>query len=55
MELTLWHQKTPNYAWEKANPPSHSGVEPTAHLAPKKKPRLAKKIDEKNQIKEQAG
>jgi len=31
-------EKTPNYPWEKANPPSPSGVEPTAHLAPNKKP-----------------
>jgi len=31
-------EKTPNYPWEKANPPSSSGMEPTAHLAPNKRP-----------------
>jgi len=31
-------EKTPHYQWEKANPPSASGMEPTAHLAPNKKP-----------------
>jgi len=31
-------EKTPNYPFEKANPPSPSGMEPTAHLAPNKKP-----------------
>jgi len=31
-------ETTPNYPWEKANPPSPSGMEPTAHLAPNKKP-----------------
>jgi len=31
-------EKTPNYPWEKANPPSPSGMEPTAHHAPNKKP-----------------
>ena len=31
-------KKTPSYPGEKANPPSPSGVEPTAYLAPKKKP-----------------
>jgi len=38
MQLSLWHKKTPNYPWEKANPPSPSGVEPIAHLTPNKKP-----------------
>jgi len=37
MQLTLRHKNTPNYPWEKANPPSHSGVEPTTDLAPNKK------------------
>jgi len=31
-------EKTPNYPREKANPPSPSGMEPTGHLAPNKKP-----------------
>jgi len=31
-------QKNLQYPWEKANPPSPSGVELTAHLAPDKKP-----------------
>ena len=31
-------EKTPQYPWEKANPPSPAGMEPTAHLAPNKKP-----------------
>jgi len=30
--------KNLQYPWEKANPLSPSGMEPTAHLAPKKKP-----------------
>jgi len=30
--------KNHQYPWEKANPPSPSGVEATAHLAPNKKP-----------------
>ena len=30
--------KTLNYPGEKANPPSPSGMKPTAHLAPNKKP-----------------
>jgi len=38
MQLMLSHRETPNYPWEKANPPSPSDVEATAHLAPKKKP-----------------
>ena len=31
-------EKTPNYPWEKANPPSPSDMGPTTHLAPNKKP-----------------